>query len=134
MQFLKTETVLINFNNYKYNFLAQLLKYSNDKWLLKRMNLNERKLKSWKFFEQVENTKDHAIKKSILLYNSYHWNSYTCYITWQCWKQLLHFSWRKFSLVKHQCIRQRNSSTVEARVSCWNTRYTFNKGLTGNDN
>lgn len=46
MQFLKTETVLINFNNYKYNFLAQLLKYSNDKWLLKRMNLNERKLKS----------------------------------------------------------------------------------------
>lgn len=31
MQFLKTETVLINFNNYKYNFLAQLLKYSNDK-------------------------------------------------------------------------------------------------------
>lgn len=44
------------------------------------------------------------------------------------------FSWRKFSLVKHQCIRQRNSSTVEARVSCWNTRYTFNKGLTGNDN
>lgn len=44
------------------------------------MNLNERKLKSLKFFEQLENTKDHAIKKSILLYNSYHWNSYTCYI------------------------------------------------------
>lgn len=44
MQSLKPETVLINFNNYKYNFFAQLLKYSNDKWLLKRMNSNE----SWK--------------------------------------------------------------------------------------